>query len=195
MQSLYQRGIARFSRLVRMSKLQSRSADAAIAVGLSEASDTARPRELRGRDYRFHRCRVSSLGGVPPPRRGLFTHRRGRSTAASLRRISDTHLWEGPCQARPVRILCHGLPAHPLRRRLRSIWPISDLFADQVVVQPVTHPLSPRPRESVLPLNAGSVRSVSRRDVIRSTIYSGSPGLPDVATKPVSKGRHHSLSR
>jgi hypothetical protein len=37
--------------------------------------------------------------------------------------------------------------------------------------------------------------SVSRRDVIRSTIYSGSPGLPSVATKPVSKGRHHSLFR
>ena len=31
--------------------------------------------------------------------------------------------------------LCYGLPAHPLRRRLRSIWPISDLSADEVVVQ------------------------------------------------------------
>jgi hypothetical protein len=44
-------------------------------------------------------------------------------------------------------------------------------------------------------LHAGSVRSVAERDVIRSTIYSGSPGLPDVATKPESKGRHHSFSR
>ena len=43
-------------------------------------------------------------------------------------------------------------PAHPLRRRLRSIWPISDLSADELVVQPATHPLSPRPRESFLPL-------------------------------------------
>ena len=52
-------------------------------------------------------------------------------------------------------------PAHPLRRRLRSIWPISDLSADEVVVPPATHPLSPRPRESSS-LIAGSVRSVSR---------------------------------
>jgi hypothetical protein len=44
-------------------------------------------------------------------------------------------------------------------------------------------------------LHGGSVRRVSRRDVIRSTIYSGSPGLPGVATKPESKGRHHSFSR
>jgi hypothetical protein len=41
-----------------------------------------------------------------------------------------------------------GLPHIPFRRRLRSIWPISDLAADESVVQPATHPLSPRPRES-----------------------------------------------
>ena len=90
-------------------------------------------------------------------------------------------------------ILCRGLPAHPPRRRLRSILPTSHLPADELVRQPVTHPLSPRPRERFdFSLNAGSLRSVSRRDVVRSTIYSGSPGLPGVATKPVSKGRHHS---
>jgi len=87
------------------------------------------------------------------------------------------------------------VPAHPLRRRLRSIWLVSDLSADELVVHPATHPLSPRPRESFLPLNAGSVRSVDRRDVIRSTIYSGSPDRSDVAIKPESKGRHHSISR
>jgi hypothetical protein len=65
----------------------------------------------------------------------------------------------------------------------------------QLVVQPATHPLSPRPRESYPPSMPAVIRSVSRRDVIRSTIYSGSTGLPDVATKPVSKGRHHSRSR
>jgi hypothetical protein len=54
---------------------------------------------------------------------------------------------------------------------------------------------SPRPRESFLPLLAGSIRCGSRRDVIRSTIYSGSPGRPDVATTPESKGCHHSYSR
>jgi hypothetical protein len=53
----------------------------------------------------------------------------------------------------------------------------------------------PEAEGELFSLNAGSVRSVSRRDVIRSTIYSGSTGLPDVATKPVSKGRHHSPSR
>jgi hypothetical protein len=69
-------------------------------------------------------------------------------------------------------------PAHPLRLRLRSILPISDLSADDLVVQPATHPLSPRPREreSFPPYSAGSVRSVDRRDVIRSTIYSGITG-------------------
>ena len=86
-------------------------------------------------------------------------------------------------------------PAHPLRRRLRSIWPISDPSAVESVVQPATHPLSPRPRESRPSLSAGSARSVDRRDVIRSTIYSGSTGRPDVAIKPQSKGRHHSIAR
>src|SRR5208282_1318923 len=43
------------------------------------------------------------------------------------------------------------VPAHPLRRRLRSILPISDLSADELVVQPATHPLSPRPREIAPP--------------------------------------------
>ena len=37
--------------------------------------------------------------------------------------------------------------------------------------------------------------ALAERDVIRSTIYSGSTGLPDVAIKPESKGRHHSISR
>ena len=55
--------------------------------------------------------------------------------------------------------------------------------------------LSPRPRERVFLPHCRQCSSVSRRDVIRSTIYSGSTGLPDVATKPVSKGRHHSRSR
>ena len=42
-------------------------------------------------------------------------------------------------------------PAHPLRRRLRSIGPISDLSVDEVAVPPAAHPLSPRPREGSLP--------------------------------------------
>jgi hypothetical protein len=57
----------------------------------------------------------------------------------------------GPVSSEAVQILCRGRPAHPLRRRLRSIWPISIRSADELVVQPATHPLSPRPRESFLP--------------------------------------------
>ena len=67
---------------------------------------------------------------------------RGESRHPSMR---------GPLSSEAVQILCRGLPAHPLRRRLRSIWPISDLSADELVVQPATHPLSPRPRESLPP--------------------------------------------
>src|SRR5262249_55971036 len=53
----------------------------------------------------------------------------------------------------------------------------------------------PEAEGEVFSLSAGSLRRVSRRDVIRSTIYPGSPGPPDVATKPVSKGRRHSFGR
>jgi hypothetical protein len=104
-------------------------------------------------------------------------------------------IYERPGVKRGGADFASRVPAHPLRRRLRSIWQVSDLSADELVVHPATHPLSPRPRESSLPLNAGSVRSVDRRDVIRSTIYSGSTDCSDVAIKPESKGRHHSISR
>jgi hypothetical protein len=53
----------------------------------------------------------------------------------------------------------------------------------------------PEAEGEVFSLHAGSIRCGSRHDVIRSTIYSGSPGLPDVATQPGSKGRHHSFGR
>src|SRR5262249_3642851 len=45
------------------------------------------------------------------------------------------------------------------------------------------------------PLGAGSVRSVGRRDMIRSTISSGSPEFSDVAISPESEGRLHSPRR
>ena len=60
-------------------------------------------------------------------------------------------------------------------------------------VHPATHPLS-RGGGRASSLSAGSVRSVDRRDVIRSTIYWGSPDSSDVANKPESKRRHHSIS-
>lgn len=47
----------------------------------------------------------------------------------------------------------------------------------------------------MLSLVAGNVRVVDRRNVIRSTIYSGSTVGYVVAIKPESKGRHHSISR
>jgi hypothetical protein len=34
--------------------------------------------------------------------------------------------------------------------------------------------------------------ALADRDVIRSSIYSGSPDYSDVTIKPESKGRHHS---
>jgi hypothetical protein len=40
-----------------------------------------------------------------------------------------SHLWEGRCQARRCRFCGAGFPHIPFRRRLRSIWPISDLSA------------------------------------------------------------------
>src|SRR5262245_44810990 len=77
-----------------------------------------------------------------------------------------------------------GLPHIPLAVSVGRSGPSQTLAADELVVQPAVHPLSPRPRESFLSLLAGSIRGGSRRDVIRSTIYSGSSGLPDVAIKP-----------
>ena len=87
-----------------------------------------------------------------------------------------------------------GVPAHPLRRRLRSIWLSSDLATDVRFVQPATHPLSLRLREIALP-RYRQCSSRDRRNVIRSTIYSGSTFVSVVAIKPESKGRHHSISR
>ena len=42
----------------------------------------------------------------------------------------------GRLSSEAVQILCRRAPAHPLRRRLRSIWPISDLSADDSVCTP-----------------------------------------------------------
>jgi hypothetical protein len=57
----------------------------------------------------------------------------------------------GPMSSEAVQILCRGVPTHPLRRRLRSIWPISDRSSDDRVVHPAAHPLSLRPREITPP--------------------------------------------
>ena len=73
------------SATVSKSKVLSRFADAATARSLSEASDTARPREFIGRNFRSHRTGVCSSGGVPPSRGGLFTHWDSRSTALLAR--------------------------------------------------------------------------------------------------------------
>jgi hypothetical protein len=85
-------------------------------------------------------------------------------------------------------------PAHPLRRRLRSIWPISDLSADELVC---TRNTSSEPEaEGGLPPSLPAVyEALAERDVIRSTIYSGSTFGSVVAIKPVSKERHHSIAR
>ena len=98
------------------------------------------------------------------------------------------------CQARRCRFCVAGSRTSPSPSAsvdLAHLRPVRGRFG----VHPATHPLSPRPREIASSLSAGSVRSVDRRDVIRSTIYSGSPDRSDVATKPESKGRHHSIAR
>jgi hypothetical protein len=100
----------------------------------------------------------------------------------------------GRLSSEAVQILWSGVPAHPLRRRLQSIWLSSDLATDVRFVQPATHPLSLRLREIALP-RYRQYSSVDRRNVIRSTIYSGSTVGSVVAIKPESKGRHHSISR
>ena len=56
-----------------------------------------------------------------------------------------------------------------------------------------SHPLSLRSRE--FPPSTDTVRCAGRRDVIRSTIYSGSPDRSDVAISPTSKGRRQSKRR
>jgi hypothetical protein len=53
---------------------------------------------------------------------------------------------------------------------------------------PAAHPLSPRTRE-ISPLIPVVYQSVSRRDVMRSAISSGSSDRSDVATKPESNSR------
>ena len=51
----------------------------------------------------------------------------GRRTKPSMRE---------PLSSEAVQILCSGAPAHPPHRRLRSIWPISDRSADELVCTP-----------------------------------------------------------
>src|SRR6516162_6594338 len=146
-----------------------------------------------------------STSGVPES--GLYPHvvDRGSHPGETTEDQDQNILSGAPARNKPIYERCvvkrggadfgSRAPAHPLRLRLRSIWPISDPSADELVVQPATHPLSPRPRESCPSLRTGSVRSVGRRDLIRSTIYSGSTDRSDVAITPESKGRHHSPRR
>jgi hypothetical protein len=71
--------------------------------------------------------------------------------AASAQNLDNEPIYERGVVKRGGADFVSRAPAHPLRRRLRSIWPISDLSADEVVVLPATHPLSPRPREIAPP--------------------------------------------
>ncbi len=81
--------------------------------------------------------------------------------------------------------LSRGAPAHPPRRRRRSIWPISDLARGQVSgrATPGTHPLSLRPREREPPRPRHLLRADSRRD--RETLNH----LSGVGVAP--EGRRH----
>ena len=54
-----------------------------------------------------------------------------RTKAESSRKTNPS--MRGRLSSEAVQILCRRAPAHPLRRRLRSILPISDLSADDSV--------------------------------------------------------------
>src|SRR5208283_1536372 len=81
----------------------------------------------------------------PPP--GLIEKLRIKAKSSRKNKA----IYERPVVKRGGADFVSRAPAHPLRRRLQSIWPISDLSADELVVQPATHPLSPRPREIAPP--------------------------------------------
>jgi hypothetical protein len=60
--------------------------------------------------------------------------------------------------------------AHPLRRRLRSIWPISDLSADELVVATRNTSSEPEAEGGLPPSRPAVYEALAERDVIRSTI-------------------------
>src|SRR5271157_2010467 len=90
---------------------------------------------------------------------GILSHERQGEGAgqcltdgvASSQKVQNKAIYERAVVKRGGADFVSRVPAHPLRRRLRSILPISDLSADELVVQPATHPLSPRPREIAPP--------------------------------------------
>src|SRR5208337_5384045 len=83
-------------------------------------------------------------------RRKIMIHMGLKQETPSRRRANEA-IYERAVVKRGGADFVSRVPAHPLRRRLRSILPISDLSADELVVQPATHPLSPRPREIAPP--------------------------------------------
>ena len=101
----------------------------------------------------------------------------------------------GRMSSEAVQILCRGLPHIPFAVGFGRSGPSQTSSAVEVVVHTRHTSSEPEAEGERSPSTAGSVRGDGRRDVIRSTIYSGSPGRPDVAIKPESKGRHHSMAR
>ena len=81
---------------------------------------------------------LESLAGVH--RIGLLSERGPLPTRKKSKRQSTGYFTKpsmrGALSSEAVQILCRRAPAHPLRRRLRSIWPISDLSADDSVCTP-----------------------------------------------------------
>ena len=88
---------------------------------------------------------------VSSPVRTLFAGGTRNAAGGEARRIQNEPIYERAGVKRGGADFASRVPAHPLRRRLRSIWPISDRSADDSGVHPATHPLSPRPREIFLP--------------------------------------------
>jgi hypothetical protein len=96
------------------------------------------------------------------------------------------------------------VPHIPLRRRRRSICPISvdackvGCANSRTFSEPEVegYPPPKRVRRSgIEAVSHSGISSWGRRDAIRSTIYSGSPHVANATMKKTSEGRHHSSSR
>jgi hypothetical protein len=102
------------------------------------------------------------------------THESPMGRDANTRIARANPSMRGPVSSEAVQILGRGLPHIPLAVGVGRSGPSQTCPR---TIQACTRNTSSEPEaEGEVPLSAGSVRSVDRRDVIRSTIYSGITG-------------------
>ena len=100
----------------------------------------------------------------------------------------------GRLSSEAVQILCRGLPHIPFAVGFGRSGP-SQTCPQTIQCAPRDTSSEPEAEGDCSPSMPAVYEALAERDVIRSTIYSGSTGLPDVAIKPEYKGRHHSIAR